>query len=223
MTHETRDAKAGDVNIACQVVGEGPLDLVAIPIWVSHLGCGSGGAVAGGPLRRARLVLAPDPVRHAGTGLSDRVAERSPPTLEERLDDIGAVMAAAGSERAAEEFLTGHGREPDRVLGDGFPAEYDGPARAIGCADAVRAGARQLGPEVRPGVHTDGAERSQDELRGIAVRIGARVAESAGAGEILVSQTVEGLVVGSGIDFEDRGEHELEDVPGGRRLFAVAP
>ncbi|MEX2211443.1 MAG: adenylate/guanylate cyclase domain-containing protein [Gaiellaceae bacterium] len=112
------------------------------------------------------------------------------------------------------------GREID-TAGDGFLAEFGGPARAVRCAQAVVAGVRSLGLAVRAGVHTGEAERAGDALRGIAVHIGARVAATAAPGEVLVSGTVKDLVSGSGIEFDDRGEHPLKGVPGSHRLFAA--
>jgi class 3 adenylate cyclase len=111
------------------------------------------------------------------------------------------------------------GRELDNA-GDGFLAAFDGPARAIRCAVAVRESVAELGLELRAGLHTGECELGAGKLTGIAVHTGARVASAAGAGEILVSSTVHDLVAGSGIRFEDRGEHELKGV-GSRRIYAV--
>ncbi len=109
-----------------------------------------------------------------------------------------------------------------KTLGDGFLATFDGPARAIRCAAAIRdAAMTQFGLEVRSGLHTGEVEVIGDDVGGIAVHIGARVGSRAGAGEVLVSGTVKDLVVGSGILFEDRGETELRGVPGTWRLWAV--
>jgi class 3 adenylate cyclase len=113
------------------------------------------------------------------------------------------------------------GREIKRT-GDGFLATFDGPARAIRCAASVAEGVRTLGIEVRSGLHTGECEVMNGDLGGLAVHIGARVMGAAGPGEVLVSSTVKDLVVGSGIDFEDRGNRELKGVPGEWRLFAVA-
>ena len=107
------------------------------------------------------------------------------------------------------------------TAGDGFVAMFDGPARAIQCALAVRDNLEPLGLDVRAGLHTGEIERSGAEVRGIAVHIGARVAALAGAGEVLASSTVKDLVVGSGIDFETRGTHALKGVPDEWRIFAV--
>ena len=113
-----------------------------------------------------------------------------------------------------------NGRELD-TAGDGFLATFDGPARAIRCADAIESGVQVLGLEVRAGVHTGECELFGDKVAGLAVHTGARIASEAGAGEVLVSQTVKDLVAGSGISFEDRGEHELKGV-GAWRLYSVA-
>lgn len=118
------------------------------------------------------------------------------------------------------ELLRFRGREID-TAGDGVLATFDGPARAIRCAESVRDGARDLGFEIRAGLHTGEVELAGEKIRGIAVHIGARVAARAGAGEILVSSTVKDLVAGSGIEFEDLGSHSLKGVPGKWGLNAV--
>lgn len=112
------------------------------------------------------------------------------------------------------------GEEVD-TAGDGFLATFDGPARAIRCAQAIRDQARELDLEIRAGVHTGEVERAGRDVRGIAVHTGARVAARAGAGEILASSTVRDLVAGSGIVFEERGSHSLKGIPGQWSLFAV--
>jgi class 3 adenylate cyclase len=113
------------------------------------------------------------------------------------------------------------GREVD-TAGDGFFATFDGPARAIRCAQAIVDAVRPLGLDVRAGLHTGEVELADGKVAGIAVNIGARVAGRAGAGEVLVSGTVRDLVAGSGLEFEDRGTAELKGIPGEWRLFAVA-
>ena len=118
------------------------------------------------------------------------------------------------------ELDRGRGREVD-TAGDGFLATFDGPARAIGCAQAIAERVRDLGLEVRSGLHTGEIELAGDHVRGIAVHIGARAAALAGPGEVLVTSTVKDLVAGSGIEFEDRGEHALKGVPGEWRIFLV--
>jgi pimeloyl-ACP methyl ester carboxylesterase len=441
MVPETRYARSGDVHIAYQVVGDGPFDLVLVPGWVSHVEEFWNDLDAAYWFRRlasfSRLIL----FDKRGTGMSDRVPETALPTLEQRMDDVRAVMDAAGSERAAllgfseggsmsllfaatypertlalalyatyarrlwapdhpwgptaeereafhkrvertwgtldivqerapslardervarelagrmrrsaspgaavtlarmnaqidvrhilpsvrvptlvlsrtgdpqgppgagrylaqhiagarfvelpgddhlpwvgdrdqiadhiEEFLTGtrHVVEPDRVLatvlftdivgsteraamlgdrrwrallgehhaavrreldrfrgrevhtaGDGFLATFDGPARAVRCATAIGQAVMPLGLEVRAGVHTGEIEIMDDDVGGIAVHIGARVAALAGPGEVLVSSTVKDLVAGAGLMFEPRGTHVLKGVPDEWRLFAV--
>lgn len=441
MQPETRYAKSGDVHIAFQVVGEGPIDLVVVPGFVSHLEelweNPDWARFLGRLASFARLIL----FDKRGTGLSDRVPDAALPSLEQRMDDVRAVMDAVGAERATlfglsdggamrvlfaatyphradrlilfgafarrlwaldypwgptaeereqyleivercwgttnlvkydaptaardpllsqrlarqmrrsaspgaalallrmnaeidiravllsvrvptlvlartgdrqavlggnrylaermpdsrlvelpgddhdpsvgdvesvivaiEEFLTGVHRpvEPDRVLatvlftdivgstaraaeigdqqwrsllhahhvtvrrelsrfrgreihttGDGFLATFDGPARAARCAVAITQAVRSLGLEVRAGVHTGEIELMGDDIGGIAVHAGARVAAVAGSGEVLVSRTVKDLVAGSGIELEDRGVHTLKGVPGEWRLFRV--
>jgi class 3 adenylate cyclase len=113
------------------------------------------------------------------------------------------------------------GEEKD-TAGDGFFATFDGPARAIRCAQAVVEGVGELGLEVRAGVHTGECELHEGKVAGLAVVIGARVAAAAEGGEVLVSQTVKDLVAGAGVEFEDRGERELKGVPGSWRLYSVA-
>jgi pimeloyl-ACP methyl ester carboxylesterase len=444
MTPETRYARSGDLNIAYQVVGDGPLDLVYVPGWVSNVELMWEEPAMARFLGRlasfSRLIL----FDKRGTGLSDRVSNDKLPTLEERMDDVRAVLEAVGSERAAlfghseggnmcvlfaatypertaalitlgsfakrrdpdddypwaptaddreetaadvelnwghlrpedveyyapsrlgdeqfvrnleqylrraaspgaaaallhmnsyidvrevlptirvptlvlhrtgdhdvnvaegrylaakvpgaqfvelpgddhwisagnpdeiadeiEEFLTGTRPVPelDRVLatvlftdivgsteraatlgdrrwrevlsthdavvrreldrfrgrevdtaGDGFLAAFDGPARAVRCAIAAGEAVRELGVEIRAGIHTGECEVDGPKIRGIAVHTGARIASLAGAGEVLVSQTVKDLVSGSGLAFEDRGVHELRGVPGEWRVYAA--
>ncbi len=433
---ETKYAKSGDVNIAYQVVGEGPIDLVWVPGFVSHLEVGWEEPSYRRFFERlasfSRVII----FDKRGTGLSDRVSVREIPTLEERMDDIRAVMDCVGSKRAAvfgisegaslaalsaatyperisalivngsfvgfpglslseeqlqvfldgveqnwgqgldlaqfasdragderfrqwwarfqrmaaspgaavailrmnfeidikhvlptirvptlvlhqsgdlavpqdgdrymaqnipgaryvevpgthhwpwmsdsdvlldevEEFLTGvrPAPEPDRVLatvlftdivgsteraaelgdrrwrdvlesynglaqreqdrfrghevkttGDGFLATFDGPARGIRCARAISESVDQLGIAIRAGLHTGECETMGEDIGGIAVHIGARVAAEAAGGEVLVSSTVKDLVAGSGLEFEDRGEHELKGIDEPQRLFAV--
>ncbi len=109
-----------------------------------------------------------------------------------------------------------------KTTGDGFLATFDGPARAIRCATAIREELGTSGLEVRSGIHSGEVETIGADVGGMAVNIGARVGALAGDGEILVSSTVRELVVGSGIEFEPRGTHELKGAPGEWRLFAVA-
>jgi len=112
------------------------------------------------------------------------------------------------------------GREV-KTLGDGFLATFDGPARAVRCAAAIINRMRPLGIAVRAGLHTGEVQIEHDEVCGIAVNIAARIAELAGGGEILVSGTVRDLVSGSGLGFDDRGDHALKGLPEPMRLYAA--
>jgi class 3 adenylate cyclase len=114
------------------------------------------------------------------------------------------------------------GREVN-TSGDGFLAMFDGPQRAIRCAMSIRDAVQALGIEVRAGLHTGECEVRGDDIGGIAVHIGARVSALAGPNDVLVSSTLRDLVIGSGLEFDDRGAHELKGVPGEWHLFAVAP
>jgi class 3 adenylate cyclase len=113
------------------------------------------------------------------------------------------------------------GREVS-TAGDGFLAMFDGPQRAIRCAMAIRDAVQALGIEVRAGLHTGECEVRGDDIGGIGVHIGARVSALAGPNDVLASSTLRDLVIGSGLEFEDRGAHELKGVPGEWRIFAVA-
>lgn len=112
------------------------------------------------------------------------------------------------------------GREID-TTGDGFLAMFDGPARAIRCAREIADGVSELGMEIRAGLHTGECERMGDDVSGIAIHIAQRVLSLAGPTEVLVSSTVKDLVVGSGIEFEERGSHQLKGVPGEWQVHAV--
>ena len=150
-------------------------------------------------------------------------------------DIVGSTEKAAElGDRAWQDLLTEHhrlvraqlarfrGREVDMV-GDGVFATFDGPARAVRCASAIAEGLEALGLGVRAGVHTGEVEQADGGVRGLAVHIAARIAAAAQPGEVVVSSTVKDIVAGSGIGFEERGEHELAGVPGTWRLFAAAP
>ncbi len=113
------------------------------------------------------------------------------------------------------------GREVN-TSGDGFLAMFDGPQRAIRCAVSIRDAVQALGIEVRAGLHTGECEVRGDDIGGIAVHIGARVSALAGPNDVLVSSTLRDLVIGSGLEFDDRGAHQLKGVPGEWHLFAVA-
>ena len=109
-----------------------------------------------------------------------------------------------------------------KLLGDGFLATFDGPARAIRCAGAIQQALRSLGLDVRMGLHTGEVDLSGGDARGIAVHIAARAVELAGSGEIVVSRTVKDLVAGSGIGFEDAGVHVLKGMEESWQLYRVA-
>jgi class 3 adenylate cyclase len=184
-----------------------------------------------------------------GTFLSPEIAdelERFVSTLEEPpehetvlatvlfTDLVGSSeLAAKLGDRAWRERLEQHnvavrrqlarfrGEEVD-TAGDGFFASFNGPARAIRCGFALTNELRELGLEVRVGVHTGECEIVSGKPAGIAVNTGARISAAAATGEVLVSSTVRDLVAGSGIEFEDRGTHELKGVPGEWRLYAVS-
>lgn len=139
--------------------------------------------------------------------------------LAERLGD-GAWRVLLERHHAVvrRELANFRGREIDNA-GDGFLASFEGPARAVRCALAIRDALRPLGVEIRAGLHTGECEWSGDKLTGIAVHIGARVAGLAEAGEVLVSRTVKDLVAGSGLAFVDRGVHELKGISDRWQLF----
>jgi class 3 adenylate cyclase len=145
-------------------------------------------------------------------GSTDRLAavgDQAWRTVLDRLDD--AVIRQ----------LTRFSGHQERLTGDGLLATFDGPARAIRCGSAIRDAARQIGLEVRVGIHTGEIERRGTELAGIAVHLACRVCETAQPGEVLVSRTVVDLVAGSGTTFDDRGKHKLKGIPAAWRLFAV--
>jgi class 3 adenylate cyclase len=140
--------------------------------------------------------------------------------------------AAELGDRRWRELLTQHDRIVERELarhrgrhvksfGDAVFASFDGPARAVRCALAVREGAAAIGLELRAGIHTGECEVVGDDLAGMAVHLAARVQATAKPGEVLTSGTVKDLVVGSGLEFEDRGSHALKGVPGEWPLYAV--
>ena len=107
----------------------------------------------------------------------------------------------------------------NHTAGDGFLASFEGPAKGVRCAKAIRDSLRPLGIEIRAGIHTGECERSGEKLAGIAVHIGARVAGLAEAGQVLVSRTVKDLVAGSGLTFADHGTHRLKGVSDQWQLF----
>jgi pimeloyl-ACP methyl ester carboxylesterase len=159
--------------------------------------------------------------------------------LDEIEEFVTGVLQAVPTNRASElgdqrwtELLDRHDLAVRRQLarfrgnevnttGDGFVATFDGPARAVGCACAIRDAAQQLGIQVRSGIHTGEIELRGDDIAGMGVHIAARVAAKAEPSDIWVSRTVTDLVIGSGITFSDRGSHTLKGVPGSWALYAV--
>ena len=297
---DTKYARSGDVSIAYQVIGDGPVDLVLVPGIVSHVEFFHeipGYTAYLERLTRFARVITFD---KRGNGLSDRPERVG--TLEERMDDMRAVMDAVGSTRAAVVGWSEGGpmailfaaTYPERVShlvlsgtfacyvgdamhgevavpelfdtfvetivgqwgqgafcklvargtldrfqgavrreiarhrglevntrGDDFLIRFDGPARAIRCARSITEAARPLDIQVRSGIHTGEVELRGADVAGLTVHIGARVASLAEPGEVLATTTVRDLVVGSGLRFEDRGEHDLKGVPGRWRLVSV--
>jgi class 3 adenylate cyclase len=146
-------------------------------------------------------------------GSTDRAAEIGDARWRELLAEHDQLVR-----RTLDRF---EGREV-KTTGDGFLATFDGPARAIRCAQAIHESLRAIGVDMRAGLHTGEIDLVEGDVGGIAVHLGARVMAEAGAGETVVSSTVKDLVVGSEIAFQDRGEHRLKGVPGTWRLFAVS-
>jgi DNA-binding NarL/FixJ family response regulator len=192
---------------------------------------------------RGEALLSPGVTRRLISAFADRGRE---PALPEG-SDTGRVLATvmfsdivSSTERAVEigdrrwrdlldrhdavirRVLAQHGGREVKTTGDGFLAMFDGPARAIRCAVAIRRELRAEGVEVRIGLHSGEVELRADDVGGIAVHLGARVAATASPGEVVVSSTVRDLVAGSGIGFVDRGEHDFKGVPDRWRLFAVS-
>jgi class 3 adenylate cyclase len=127
----------------------------------------------------------------------------------------------ADHDRTVGGLVDRYGGRVIKSVGDGVLATFDGPARAVRAAIAIRDAIRDLGLEVRAGLHTGEIEVRADDIAGLAVHIGARISARAAGGEILVSSTVRDLVAGSGLDFDDRGRHELKGVPGEWQVLAV--
>jgi class 3 adenylate cyclase len=148
-------------------------------------------------------------------------------------DIVGSTEQASSlGDRSWKDLLENHDRAVERQLrrdggrlvkgtGDGVLATFDGPARAVQCAGAIREAVQQLGLEIRAGLHAGEVEWRGDDVSGIAVHLAQRVQARAEPGEILVSRTVVDLVAGSDLRFDDRGEHDLKGVPGPWRLFSV--
>ena len=197
-TPETLYTRSADgTNLAYQMSGEGPHDVVFV----------HGGGV---PID----LLSEDP------GFI-RVRKRLGAFSRTVWFDARGWGASEGHphEAMVRSALGRHRGHEVKTTGDGFLATFDGPARAIRCACAIRDGVQALGLQIRAGLHTGEVELSDEGPRGLAVHIGARVGAAAGPGQVLVSRTVADLVVGSGIDLEDLGEHQLKGVPDPWRLY----
>jgi len=145
-------------------------------------------------------------------GSTDRLAALGDETWVSLLDQ---------HHRTVRSELERYGGVEADTTGDGFLALFDGPARAIRSALGIREALHDIGLDVRAGLHTGEVEEASEGPRGIAVHLAARVLGEAGSGEVLVSQTTHDLVEGSGLEFDDRGEHELKGIDGARRLYAV--
>ena len=170
-------------------------------------------------LQEAAMREAPEPDKVLTTVLFSDIVGSTARAAE--LGDAGwRELLAAHHGRVRAQLARYRGVELD-TAGDGFFARFDGPARAIHCALAIRDAVRDIGLELRLGLHTGECEVLDSKVAGIAVAIGARVSARASAGEVLVSQTVKDLVAGSGIGFDDHGLAELKGVPGEWRLYSV--
>lgn len=170
-------------------------------------------------LQEAAAREAPEPDKVLATVLFSDIAGSTARAAE--LGDVRwRELLAEHHARVRRQLARFRGVEID-TAGDGFFARFDGPARGICCALAIREAVRELGLELRIGLHAGECEVLDGKVAGIAVSIGARVSALAAAGEVLVSQTVRDLVAGSGIAFEDRGTHELKGVPEEWRLYSV--
>ena len=145
-------------------------------------------------------------------GSTERAAELGDKRWRTLLDDHDRIVRARVEQ---------HRGRMVKSLGDGGMAVFDAPSRAIGSAVAIREGVRELGLEIRAGLHTGECEPRGEDVGGLAVHIGARVSALADPGEILVSGTVHDLVVGSGVQLTSRGERVLKGVPGSWRTYAV--
>jgi class 3 adenylate cyclase/pimeloyl-ACP methyl ester carboxylesterase len=142
-------------------------------------------------------------------------------TRAAELGDPGWREVLERHDELVDRVVAEHGGRVVKHIGDGALSAFDGPARAMRCAETLRDGVEELGIQVRSGIHTGECEAIDEDLAGLAVHIGARVSAVAGPGEIVVSSTVKELVVGSNMQFTDRGEHELRGVPGSWHLYAL--
>jgi class 3 adenylate cyclase len=194
-------------------------------------------------IARGDALLSPSVTQQVISAIADRDQEPRLPAGSQGDRVLATVMFSdivASTERAAEigdrrwrdvldrhddlirSELARHGGREVKTTGDGFLALFDAPARAIRCAVSIRDELAEQGVDVRIGLHSGEVELRGDDVGGIAVHIGSRVAGSAEPGDVVTSSTVKDLVAGSGIGFDDRGEHVLKGVPDRWRLFAVA-
>ena len=154
-------------------------------------------------------------------GLDQHRAQITAEWLDSETGEVSRGRVAPAHRESVRRFLERfRGQEID-TAGDGFFATFDGPARAVRCALAIRDALRALGLEIRAGLHTGELELTDGATRGLAIHIGQRVLAVAAPGEILVSSTVRDLVAGAGLEFSDRGIHGLKGVPEEWRLFEV--
>jgi class 3 adenylate cyclase len=242
---QTRYAKSGDVHIAFQVFGQGERDLVIVPGWTSHMEYAWEDPVFAHFLDRLGSFCRVTWFDKRGTGLSDREvgmltgvrpAEKTDRVLAtilftdivdstKKANELGdngwRSLLLAHNELVRGELAKFRGHEV-KTTGDGFLATFDGPGRAIRCANAIVEGVRSLGLSVRAGLHTGECELVVNDIAGVAVHIASRISAMASSGEVLVSNTVKDLVSGSGIRFEDRGTHSLKGIEGEWRLYRVA-
>jgi class 3 adenylate cyclase len=163
---------------------------------------------------------APEPNRVLATVLFTDIVGST--TLAAELGDARWRRLLGEHNLVARRLIERYGGALIDTAGDGLFATFDGPARAVRCAIAIRDGVSELGLEIRAGLHTGEIELQGDDVAGLAVHIGARISALAQGGEVLVSSTVKDLVLGSGLVFEERGDHALKGVPGEWRIFAVA-
>jgi class 3 adenylate cyclase len=205
---ELREVGAGDVyDVApghdAWVVGTEPL------IEVSFQGVADWGKAPEAGERVLTTMLLTDIV--GSTALAERLGDRAwKQLLSSHREDVRSLLEIH------------RGREVD-TAGDGFLATFDGPARAIACALAICASARNLGIDARAGVHTGEVELADSGIRGLAVHLAARIMDAAGAGEVLVSSTARELASGAGFVFMDRGSRELKGISGARQIFEARP
>src|SRR5712691_6032730 len=163
---------------------------------------------------------APEPERTLATVLFTDIVDSTRTAAE--LGDQRWREVLEGHQRAVRDALDRFDGREVKSIGDGFLATFDGPARAIHCARAILESSEPLGIRIRAGLHTGECEVMGDDIGGMAVHIAARVSALAGPGEVLVSRTVKDLVVGSDLQFSDRGAHTLKGISDTWQLHAVA-